>query len=71
MVFIAHNQHAFNDWYFNGANDTYWCELHECEHATEDECAEVIDFANGLSETLVSDDAVDMDIYLATHTVED
>lgn len=70
MTAYGHNAHAFNEWYFNGADDTYWCTEHECEHRDESECDEVSDFANGLASTLVSDDAVDINIWRATHSVD-
>lgn len=69
MSLYGHNSHAFEDWY-RGASDSYWCTYHECEHHNETECEEISEFANGLSDILVSDDAVDMNVWLATHTVE-
>jgi hypothetical protein len=69
MTAYGHNTHAFDDWY-RGESDSYWCTYHEVEHFNESDCEEISNFTNGLSETLVSDDAVDMAVWRATHIVE-
>lgn len=69
MALYTHNQLAFDNWY-RGEADSYWCVSCEDEHVDESECAEVISFATGLASALVSDDAVDINLWRATHSVE-
>lgn len=69
MSLHGHNSLAFDSWY-RGEADTYWCAIHETEHRDESECEEISDFANGLSKTLVSDDAVDINLWRATHSAQ-
>jgi len=91
---------AFNDWYFNGPFETWWCEIDQTYHSTEEDCEatedlyyvespllaaerlasfeaaietsdEVSTFSLALEGSLISDDAVDMEIWRATHSAND
>jgi putative ribosome biogenesis GTPase RsgA len=70
MSTYINNARAFDDWYRNSDDGSYWCTYHECSHLHESDCEVIEDFANDLTGALVSDDAVDMEIWRATHSVE-